>query len=110
MCTHYASVFTQCCAALGFTARTQIMRSHCITEVWSNDYGKWVTMDPGGDSNDATKFTYHFERHGVPLSALEAHTAWVNDDLDDIRVSPPPPRPPASASRWRTGSTCGCGS
>ena len=102
MCTHYASVFTQCCAALGFTARTQIMRSHCITEVWSNDYGKWVTMDPGGDSNDDTKFTYHFERHGVPLTALEAHTAWVNDDLDDIRVSPPPPE--ATGERFKVES------
>ena len=91
MCTHYASVFTQCCAALGFTARTQVMKSHCITEVWSNDFGKWVTMDPGGDSNDTTKYTYHFERDGVPLSALEAHTAWVYEQLDGVELSPPPP-------------------
>ena len=91
MCTHYATVFTQCCAALGFYARTQIMQAHCITEVWSNDYGKWVTMDPGGDSNDKTKFTYHFERDGIPLSALEAHLAYVHDDFDDVEVSPKPP-------------------
>lgn len=98
MCTHYASVFTQCCAALGFTARTQVMRGHCITEVWSNDYGKWVTMDPGGDNKDDTKYTYHFERDGVPLSALEAHTAWVRRQLDGIALSPPPPA--AAAQRF----------
>jgi hypothetical protein len=90
MCTHYATVFTQCCAALGFYARTQVMRAHCLSEVWSNDYGKWVTMDPGGDSDDKTKCTYHFERDGIPLSALEAHLAYVQDDFDNIEVSPKP--------------------
>lgn len=98
MCTHYATVYTQCCAALGFYARTQIMRCHCITEVWSNDYRKWVTMDPGGDSNDETKHTYHFERDGVPLSALETHLAWVNEDYADVKMSPPPP--PATKDRF----------
>jgi len=91
MCTHYATVYTQCCAALGFYARTQIMQAHCISEIWSNDYGKWVTMDPGGDSDDSTKHTYHFERDGIPLSALEAHLAYVHDELDDVRMSPTPP-------------------
>ncbi|MBT6145065.1 MAG: transglutaminase domain-containing protein [Gemmatimonadetes bacterium] len=98
MCTHYATVFTQCCAALGFYARTQIMRCHCITEVWSNDYRKWVTMDPGGDSSDETKHTYHFERDGVPLSALETHLAWVNEDYADVKMSPPPA--PATKDRF----------
>jgi hypothetical protein len=98
MCTHYATVMTQCCAALGFTARTQIMRCHCIVEVWSNDYGKWVSMDIGGDSDDATKFTYHFERNGIPLSALEAHRAWVDGAYGDLVVSPQPPE--ASGDRF----------
>ena len=47
MCTHYATVMSQCCAALGLNARTQIMRSHCINEVWSTDHQKWVAMDVG---------------------------------------------------------------
>ena len=87
MCTHYATVFTQCCAALGFTARTLVIRAHCVSEVWSNDFGKWVTMDTGGD----TKYTYHFERDGVPLSAREAHSAWVDEDLAGVSMSPPAP-------------------
>ena len=91
MCTHYATVMSHCSAALGFTARTQIMRSHCINEVWSSQHGKWVAMDVGGDSNDETKFTYHFERQGVPLTALEAHRAWVEQDYEDVRIVPEPP-------------------
>ena len=91
MCTHYASVFTQCCAALGFTARTLVVRAHCVSEVWSNDYDKWVTMDTGGDSNDETKYTYHFERDGVPLSAREANRAWAEQALQDVTMSPPAP-------------------
>ena len=88
MCTHYATVFVHACASLGFPARIQIMRSHCIAEVWSNDHGKWVAMDVGRDSDDSTKYTYHFERNGVPLSALEVHRAWVNRDLEGIRMVP----------------------
>ena len=99
MCTHYATVMSHCAAALGFTARTQIMRSHCINEVWSNEHGKWVAMDVGGDSNDETKFTYHFERRGVPLSALDAHRAWVKQDFADVRIVPAPP--PSIAGRFQ---------
>ncbi|HJP33112.1 MAG TPA: transglutaminase-like domain-containing protein [Candidatus Latescibacteria bacterium] len=91
MCTHYATVFTQCCAVLGFMARTLVIHAHCVSEVWSNDYGKWVTMDTGGDSTDATKYTYHFERDGVPLSAREVHSAWVEKDLAGVSMNPPAP-------------------
>ena len=98
MCTHYATVLTQCCAAMGYTARTQIMQCHCIVEVWSNDHGKWVSMDPGGDSNDETKFTYHFERDGIPQSALELNRAWREGDYADLVVSPTPP--PATGDRF----------
>ena len=99
MCTHYATVMSHCSAALGFTARTQIMRSHCINEVWSNQHGKWVAMDVGGDPNDETKFTYHFERRGVPLTALEAHRAWVEQDYADVKIVPEPP--PAIADKFQ---------
>ncbi len=91
MCTHYATVMSQCCAALGLVARAQIMRCHCINEVWSSEHGKWVAMDVGGDADDETKFTYHFERNGVPLSALEAHRAWVDEDYGDVVIAPSPP-------------------
>ncbi len=105
MCTHYATVMSHCSAALGLTARTQIMRSHCINEVWSSEHGKWVAMDVGGDSDDETKFTYHFERDGVPLSALEAHRAWVEKDYDDVVIVPQPP--PATKDRFEVAKRLG---
>jgi hypothetical protein len=89
MCTHYAAAFVHVCVALGFTARIQIMRAHCIAEVWSNEHRKWVAFDVGGDTNDATKATYHLERDGVPLSALEIHRAHVARELKGLRFSPP---------------------
>ncbi|MCZ6636219.1 MAG: hypothetical protein O7G87_22715 [bacterium] len=98
MCTHYATVMSQCSAALGLVARTQIMRSHCINEVWSGEHNKWVAMDVGGDNNDETKFTYHFERNGNPLSALECHEAWVNENYGDVTIVPQPP--PATDGRY----------
>lgn len=98
MCTHYATVFSHCAAALGLVARTQIMRAHCINEVWSPDHQKWVAMDAGGDADDETKFTYHFERDGVPLSALEAHQAWEEKAFDEVKIVPEPP--PAVRARF----------
>ncbi|MDA1143053.1 MAG: transglutaminase-like domain-containing protein [Planctomycetota bacterium] len=85
MCTHYATVMTHCCMALGLPARTVILNSHCINEIWSNELQKWIAMDVGGDCNDFRKTTYHFERNGVPLSFLEIHYAWVNQDFEGVR-------------------------
>lgn len=102
MCTHYATVLSHCAAALGLTARTQIMRAHCINEVWSPDHQKWVAMDAGGDANDETKFTYHFERNGVPLSALEAHQAWEERAFEGVKIAPEPP--PAVRERFKVES------
>ena len=39
--------------------------------VWSNDYAKWVLLD--------AKYDIHFERDGIPLSALELHEAVRTD-------------------------------
>jgi hypothetical protein len=81
-CAQYAQVFLQSLAALGYTARYIEIGSrdnpyaHYLTEVWSNDYDKWVVMDPD--------FNVHFERGGVPLSALEIHDALVSSALADV--------------------------
>ena len=40
---------------------------HGVNEVWSNDYAKWVLLD--------AKYDIHFERRGIPMSALELHDA-----------------------------------
>ena len=81
-CGQYAQVFLQSLAALGFTARYVEIGSrdnpyaHYVTEVWSNEFDKWVVMDPD--------FNVHFERDGVPLSALEIHDALVSPAMAGV--------------------------
>lgn len=82
-CGQYAQVFLQSLATLGFTARYVEIGSvenpyaHYVTEVWSNDFDKWVLMDPD--------YNVHFERAGVPISALEMHDALLDDTLGDVQ-------------------------
>jgi hypothetical protein len=85
MCTHYAAVFTQCCLALGWTARHCIVDHHCTAEVWVGQHNKWVMMD-AGNSAERADCTLHFERKGVPLSALELHLADKTRQTGDITV------------------------
>lgn len=44
---------------------------HGVNEVWSNELGKWVVLD--------AQYDIHFERGGVPMSALEVHEAIRQD-------------------------------
>lgn len=85
MCTHYAAVFTQCCLALGWNARHCILDHHCVSEVWVDQHRKWVMMDAGNSAQRAD-VGLHFERQGVPLSALELHQAQQAKQTDGITV------------------------
>jgi hypothetical protein len=98
-CAQYAQVFLQSLAALGFTARYVEIGSrdnpyaHYVTEVWSNDFDKWVLMD--------ADYNLHFERHGIPLSAREIHDALVSLSLADVVTVSGTPRPGhATPSIW----------
>jgi hypothetical protein len=81
-CAQYAQVFLQSLAALGYMARYieignhENPYAHYLTEVWSNDFDKWVVMD--------ADFNVHVERRGVPLSAIEIHDALVSSTLADV--------------------------
>lgn len=81
-CAQYSQVFLQSLAALGYSARYIEIGSrdnpyaHYLTEVWSNDYDKWVVMD--------ADYNLHFERQGIPLSAQEVHDALVASALGDV--------------------------
>lgn len=90
MCTHYAAVYTQCCLALGWTARHCILDHHCVSEVYVNQHRKWVMMD-AGNSKERPDCNLHFERAGVPLSALELHQAVRTGKTTDLTVHFTPP-------------------
>ncbi len=87
-CAHAMTVQYAVLTASGYVARNLgIDRSHAkfgrsfhhgINEVWSNDHAKWVALD--------AKYDIHFERHGVPLSALELHESLRNDDGQDVQM------------------------
>ncbi len=57
---------------------------HGVNEVWSNQYAKWVLMD--------AKYDIHFERDGLPLSAMELHEAIRANQATKITKVQGPPR------------------
>jgi len=74
-CTYKAALFVQACNAAGLTARMLGINrrhrdAHTVTEVYINDFRKWMLVDPW--------MNCWFERDGVPLSAREFHEA-MND-------------------------------
>jgi hypothetical protein len=85
MCTHYAAFYVQCCEALGWNARHVVLDHHCVSEVWVDQHRKWVMMDVG-NSKERPDCNLHFERNGVPLSALELHRLARGGDAAGVEV------------------------
>ncbi len=49
---------------------------HGINEVWLNSYNKWFLCD--------AKYNHHFEKDGIPLSALEIRDEYLKNEAADI--------------------------
>jgi hypothetical protein len=86
-CTHFAISYVECAQALGWQARkfgvdrrhgpeTLGSSHHGVSEVWSNQFRKWVIVD--AQSN------MHFEKNGVPLSAWEIRAEWLKNHGADV--------------------------
>jgi len=69
MCTIYANTFVQCCLAVGLQARGNILDHHFVSEIWSNEYEKWILFDIG--FNNQSLRTVHMELDSTPLSSVE---------------------------------------
>jgi hypothetical protein len=81
MCVHYAAAFVSCCQAISIPARCAIVLGtlhgadgHFVAEVWFDEYGKWVMVDPNTDAI--------LWRDGLPLSISEIQEA--GSDLNDL--------------------------
>jgi len=81
MCVHYAVTFVTCCQAAGIPARCAAFMGsingfdgHFTAEVWFEEYGKWVFVDPNLDAI--------FWKDGVPLSVTEIQRA--GSDLSEL--------------------------
>lgn len=72
MCLYSNQALIGALLAFGFPARhvnihSEAMSGHEVTEVWSNEFNKWIYLD-------ATRDYYYFDPDtGVPLNALEIH-------------------------------------
>lgn len=85
-CAQYADTLCSVAASMGWVDRTLALRrpnnvgsgstEHSSTEIWSNQYRKWVMFDP--------TFAMYVEKAGVPLSAYEVRQEWFYRDAKDI--------------------------
>jgi hypothetical protein len=57
---------------------------HGIDEVWLNSYKKWFVSD--------AKYNSHFEKNGIPLSALEIRDEFLKNEAADIKLVKGPGR------------------
>ena len=85
-CIFFPLFYLQILLSMGYQARLicishledQGYNGHGITEVWSNQFRKWVTMD--ADLN------LHYERDGIPLNALEVHNERYRVNPSNIKI------------------------
>jgi hypothetical protein len=84
-CTYKATLFVQACNAAGLTARVLGINrkhgnAHTVTEVYSNEYRKWILVDP--------YLNCYFERDSIPLSAREVHDSSENPEGIFLVIGP----------------------
>lgn len=77
-CSEYGTTFVQAAASLGWTARYVGIKSHVVAEIWSNQWKKWVMMDPS--------FNIHYELAGTPQNALELRHLWLSGKWPNVRA------------------------
>ena len=59
---------------------------HGINEIWLNKYNKWFLSD--------AKYNHHFEKNGIPLSALEVRDEYLKNKAADVVLVKGPDRTP----------------
>lgn len=75
MCAQYAIYLAHALTVMGYPARHVTISGpggHEVTEVWSNDFRKWVFLDP---TQGADYYLYNTDS-GIPLNTLEMHEAY----------------------------------
>jgi len=105
-CGHFMKVQNGIMNAYGYVSRTLGAGPgvkggpdghHGINEIWLNDYEKWFLSD--------AKYDHHFEKDGIPLSALEIRDEYLKNGAADIlRVKGPDristPYDPETGTSW----------
>ena len=105
-CTHFSIVQHAVLNSFGYVTRRlgcgpglkDDGGHHGVNEVWVNTLNKWVLID--------AKYDAHFEKNGVPLSALEIRDElWKDGAASVVRVVGPdrrPMQPDPVTGQWET--------
>jgi hypothetical protein len=105
-CTHFSIVQHAVLNSFGYVTRRlgcgpglkDDGGHHGVNEVWVNKFSKWVLID--------AKYDAHFEKNGVPLSALEIRDeVWRDGAKSVVRVVSPdrsPMKPDPDTGKWET--------
>lgn len=92
-CGHFMTVENAVMNAFGYVTRTLGSGPgvkggpdghHGIDEIWVNEYQKWFLCD--------AKYDIHFEKDGIPLSALEIRDEFLKNQASDVAVVKGPGR------------------
>ncbi|MEH6682049.1 MAG: transglutaminase domain-containing protein [Sediminicola sp.] len=75
MCIQFSIVFMQSLQSLGYHARHVNIFEHEVIEVYIDELGKWVLVDP-----ESLYDSYEFNnKTGMPLNALEQHEFFLRE-------------------------------
>lgn len=91
-CAHFSIVQSAILNAYGYVCRRlgagdgrlERGKYHGVNEVWVNEFNKWVLID--------AKYDLHFEKDGVPLSALEMRDEVIKNEGADVNKTYGPKR------------------
>jgi len=76
MCIQFSVVFIQALASLGYQARHINMFAHETVEVYVDELGKWVHVDP-----ESVFDSYEYETTtGIPINCLEQHRYFLKEN------------------------------
>ncbi len=82
-CNFFPMFYIQVMLSMGYQARLCRLSKigyggHGVTEVWSNQFNKWIEMD--ADLN------LHYEKDGIPLNMLEIHNEVEAGKQSEIKI------------------------
>ncbi|MFC1509043.1 transglutaminase-like domain-containing protein, partial [Candidatus Omnitrophota bacterium] len=72
-CSQFAHVLVGVCLSCGWPARIVNIVGHAVTEVWNDDYGKWIFFD----ADYVNHYNYDAET-AEPLGLLELHKHYLD--------------------------------
>ena len=99
-CGHFARVQNGILNAYGYVTRfigagpgvaREFDGHHGTNEVWLNKYHKWMLID--------AKYEHHFEKDGIPLSALEIRDEYLKNNAADVVMLKGPNQTPTDFDR-----------